>query len=113
MGLLGKTEIVKILIDKNLDVNAQNIDGNTSLHRIMNHYLDNSNGCGNTFFRACAFFIHLIKMFSMFFLYFDQKVDRKYEIVKLLVDNKADINLQNNDGFSILHQAVEAGKFQD
>lgn len=38
--------------------------------------------------------------------------DRRYDIVKLLVDNKADIELKDERGYSAFHQAVEHGELQ-
>ncbi|XP_062595086.1 putative ankyrin repeat protein RF_0381 [Saccostrea cucullata] len=104
----GSVEIVSFLIEKGMDFNALSNDGKTILHR----------ACLNGKFEICAYLVenypHLldVKDKSSNTVLHDAAWGGNIQIVKLLIEKKIDINAQQRDGETILHQCCRSGKME-
>lgn len=85
-------DIVKMLIGKGANVNATNNKGDTSIH-----WAAKSGNCLN-FFKFCRKYKHLLNLIG------------QTNIAKILIENGVNVNAENENKFTALHDASQNGK---
>lgn len=90
---LGYERVVQILVGNRADVNAQGKDKETPLHMAVG----NGKNCLNFFRKG-----HKFSNYVLFSKGFEK-------IVKMLIENKADVNAKYKDGMTSLHLTAENG----
>lgn len=113
-----RTKIIKLLIEKGGDITIKKYNGNTLLHHVIEqnnlqtvkyvkYLLENGlkpfvNDKNNKGLTALHTAINIISSY-------EETNEIAYAIIKLLIENGADINIKYNDGKTILHQAISLG----
>ena len=87
---VGEPEFAKLLIKKQANVNIQNKQKDTALHKLLSFYLKEKNKMWSA--NTKKYFEWKTKQ------YFEWKIKQYFEMIKLLIENEANVNARNNEG---------------